>query len=94
MSEQAQESYTMAELVAFAVPELKRLSRSDRATLAMHGFKESDRFALNRLSWLLPKLVQMEASPVGVKEPGGPALPTQEDMDLLRRVTRFLNPEG
>lgn len=92
MTEEAQQTFTLAELAAFAVPELQRLARSDRATLAMHGFKESDRFALNRLSWLLPKLVQMEASPVGIKEPGGPALPTQEDMDLLRRVTRFLNP--
>ncbi|WP_124087992.1 hypothetical protein [Pseudogemmobacter humi] len=70
-------SYTRAELAAFAVPELQRLARSGKATLAAHGFTESERFALNRLAWPLPKLVQMEASPKKLPPIlGGPTLPT------------------
>ena len=85
----------MAELAAFAVPELQRLARSGKARLPAHGFAESERFALNRQAWQLPKLVQMEDSPKKLPPiPGKPTLTTPEDMDLLRRVTRFLNPEG
>ena len=63
------------------------------AALAAQGFTEAERFALNRLAWLLPKLVPMEASPKKLPPiPGKPTLPTPEDMELLRRVTRFLNP--
>ncbi|WP_157970912.1 hypothetical protein [Pseudogemmobacter bohemicus] len=63
--------------------------------LEVVGFAESERFALNRLAWLLPKLVQMEASPKKLPPIlGKPTLPTPEDMELLRRVTRLLNPEG
>lgn len=42
-----------------------------------------------------PRLVQMEASPGKLPPiPGRETLPTPADMDLQRRVTRFLNPEG
>ena len=48
---------------------------------------------MNRLAWLLPKLVHMEAGPKKLPPiPGKPTLLTPEDMELLRRVTRFLNP--
>lgn len=63
MSQEAQQTFTLAELTAFAVPELQRIARSGKATLAAHGFAESERFALNLLAWLLTKLVQMDARP-------------------------------
>lgn len=50
---------------------------------------------MNRQAWLLPKLVQMEDSPKKLPPtPDKPTLTPPEDMDLLRRVTLFLNPEG
>ncbi len=92
MSEEAP-TYTLDGLEAHVVPELRRLARSDAATLAAHGLKEADRFQLNRLAWLLPDLCAMKANPKALPNPS-PTFPTPSDMDLLRKVTRFLNPEG
>ncbi len=44
---------------------------------------------------MLPEIVRLDTSPVKLPPvPGEPTFPTPSDMKLLRRVCRFLQPEG
>ncbi len=85
----------LSEPVEYAAPGLRRLARASKRELAAYGLREEDRFDLNRLAWMLPEIVRMDANPMKRSAvPGKPRFPTPSDMNLSRRVCRFLNPEG